>query len=202
MLDTVHGLSGERLQLAPYQDDFDDRLSSLRDTDVWKLERQQDFHQPESKSWMAFRDGRREDSLRILDENRPSLKKAFADLARSGCTLRRVRVVEQPFTTYLLWELHSLHLRAQCGEDVRVVSAGPLAAFESGRQVPELVSLGDEVTYKILYDHRGILQGGERFTDPAVTTRCRAEIAALHSGAEPLHAFFAREVEGSGTDRA
>ncbi|MBE2997697.1 hypothetical protein IDM40_03095 [Nocardiopsis sp. HNM0947] len=202
MLDTVDRLSGERLQLSPYQDDFDARLSSLRDADVWKLERQQDFHQPESESWMAFREGRRSDSLRILEKSRPSLQKAFAELARSGCTLRRVRVVERPFTTYLLWELHSLHLRAQCGEDVRIVSADPLARFESSHQVPELVNLGDEVTYKILYDHRGVLRGGERFTDPAVTTRCRAEIAALHAEAEPLQGYFAREVGGTEAHRA
>lgn len=202
MLDTIDGLSGERLALDPYQDDFDARLSSLENTDIWKFERQQDFHQPESASWMAFREGRRDESLRLLENNRSSLQEDFAELTRSGCRLRRVRVVEKPMTTYLLWELHSLRVRAQCGEDVRVISAGPIAALERGGRLPEVLNVGDQVTYKILYDPQGVLQGGERFTDPTITTRCQAQIAALHQDAEPLEEFFGREVGGAEATRA
>lgn len=202
MLDTIDGLSGDHLALDPYQDDFDARLSSLENADVWKLERQQDFHQPESDSWLAFREGRRGESIRLLEKNRSSLREAFAELARSGCRLRRVRVVEKPLTTYLLWELHSLRVRAQCGEDVRVISPTPIARFESSGMLPELVTLGDEVTYRILYDTRGVLQAGVRFNDPSITARCRSRIAALHEDAEPLEGFFAREVGGTEPTRA
>lgn len=201
MLDTIDGLSGDRLELDPYLDDFDRRLASLRDTDTWKLERQQDFHQPESASWLAFQEGRHDESIRLLEINRSSLREEFGELARAGCTLRRTRVVEKPFTTYLLWELHSLHLRAQCGEDIRIISPEPLAKWEERGQVPEIVGLGDEVTYKILYDDRGVLQGGVRFTDHATTTRCRAEIAALHRTGEDLKRYFPREVEGAALHR-
>ncbi|WP_017606847.1 DUF6879 family protein [Nocardiopsis alkaliphila] len=197
MLDTIDGLPGDRLALEPYLDEFDARLSSLRDTDIWKLERRQDFHQPESESWMAFRQGRGEESLRLLEKNRASLRGSFAELARSGCTLRRIRIVEKPFTTYLLWELHSLHLRAQCGEDVRVLSREPVEPFERNGQVPELVTLGDTVAYRILYDPQGVLQGAVRYTDPAITGRCRADIAALHEKGEDLKHYFPREVAGA-----
>lgn len=202
MLDTIDGLSGDHLELDPYQDDFNARLSSIENADVWKLERKQDFHQPESGSWMAFHEGRRKESIRLLEKNRSSLRKAFDELSRSGCRLRWVRVVEKPFTIYLLWELHSLYLRAQCGEDVRVVSPAPVAKLEGSGPLPELVALGDEVMYKILYDTRGVLQGGERFTDPSLTTRCRSQIAALHEDAEPLEGFFTREVGGTEATRA
>lgn len=194
MLDTIDGLSGDRLALEPYLDEFDARVSSLRNTEIWKVERQQDFHQPESASWMAFREGRREESLRLLEKNRPSLRRSFAELSAQGCTIRRIRVVEKPFTTYLLWELHSLHLRAECGEDVRVVSAEPLTEFERDGQVPEVVTLGDSVAYRILYDAQGVLQGGVRFTDPTIAARCREEIAALHGIGEDLTHYFPREV--------
>lgn len=202
MLDTIDGLPGDHLDLDPYLDDFDTRLSSLRNADSWKIERQQDFHQPESSSWMAFREGRRDESLRILEGNRSSLKEEFDELARSGCRIRRVRVVDKPFTTYLLWELHSLHLRAQCGEDIRVISPEPVAAFERNGQVPEVVTLGDEAAYKILYDSRGVLQGAVRFTDPAITSSCRSQIARLHEAGEDLKHYFPREVSGVRTSGA
>ncbi|MFE9245042.1 DUF6879 family protein [Nocardiopsis sp. NPDC006938] len=201
MLDTIDSLSGDRLELTPYLDDFDGRVSSLRNTDIWKLERQQDFDQPESASWLAFREGRRAESLELIEKKRSSLRAEFDELARAGCALRRVRVVEKPFTTYLLWELHSLHLRAQCGEDIRIITPEPLAKWEHQAQVPEIVGLGDEVTYKILYDHQGVLQGGVRFTDHALTTRCRAEVAALHEMGEDLTRYFPREVEGAALRR-
>lgn len=201
MLDTIDGLSGDHLELDPYLDDFDGRLASLRNTDIWKLERRQVFHQPESDSWMAFREGRHDESLRLLENKRSSLREEFTELARAGCVLRRTRVVEKPFTTYLLWELHSLHLRAQCGEDVRIISPEPIAAWEHRGQVPEIVGLGDEVTYKIRYDEQGVLRGGVRFTDHATTTRCRAEITALHETGEDLKRYFPREVEGATLSR-
>ncbi|MEU2940924.1 DUF6879 family protein [Nocardiopsis alba] len=201
MLDTIDGLIGESLELDPYLDEFDGRLASLRNAEVWKLERQQVFHQPESESWLAFRDGHRDDSLRFLEDNRASLREQFTELARAGCVLRRTRVVEKPFMAYLLWELHSLHLRAQCGEDIRIISAEPLAVWEQERPVPEIVGLGDEVMYRIRYDDQGVLQGGVRFTDRAVITRCRAEVAALHQAGEDLRSYFPREVEGVTLDR-
>ena len=194
MLDTIDTLCGDRLALEPYLNEFDARVESLRNTDIWKVERRQEFHQPESESWMAFRDGRYEESLRILEKNRPAIRNSFVELDEQGCTLERIRVVEKPFTTYLRWELPSLHLRAQCGEDVRVISAEPLDGFERDGQVPEVVTLGDSVAYRILYNARGVLQGGIRFTDPTIAGRCREEIAALHGIGEDLAHYFPREV--------
>ncbi|ADH68091.1 DUF6879 family protein [Nocardiopsis dassonvillei] len=197
MLDTIAALPGDRLTLDEYSEDFDVRFGSLRNTDVWKLERQQEFDQPEEESWLAFADGRRDEALRMMEEERASLRTEFDRLAGLGCRIRRVRVVEKPIPLYLLWELHSLRIRAQCGEDIRVISAKPVAPFERERPVPELLTLGDAATYRIRYDDRGILDGAVRYTDPDVTARCRSEIAALHKTAEAMEEFFIREVGGA-----
>jgi hypothetical protein len=202
MLDTIADRPGDRLTLDEYSEDFDVRFGSLRDTDVWKLERQQEFDQPEERSWVAFADGRRAEALRMLEAERPLLRSEFDRLAGLGCRIRRVRVVEKPLPLYLLWELHSLRIRAQCGEDIRVVSAEPLTALERERPVPEIVTLGDAVTYRIRYDSRGILDGAVRYTDADVTAQCRSEIAALHENAEVLEDFFVREVGGTEAGRA
>ncbi|MEE2038810.1 hypothetical protein Q8791_16420 [Nocardiopsis sp. CT-R113] len=202
MLDTIHSLPGDHLDLSDYDEDFDERFSSLRNADAWKLERQQAFHQPESDSWMAFLQDLRGESLRLLEARRPALREQFERLTQAGCAVRRVRVVEKPFPTYLLWELHSLRVRAQCGEDIRVISPDPLAAFERERPVPEIVVLGDTVAYSVLYDAEGVAEGAIRFTDPAVIEGCRSEIAALHRRAEVLEDYFVREVSDTESTRA
>ncbi|GAA1467117.1 hypothetical protein NE857_13205 [Nocardiopsis exhalans] len=202
MLNSVSSLPGDHLGLSEYDDDFGDRFRSLRNADVWKLERQQEFHEPESESWMAFLQGRREESLRLMEADRPALRKLFEGLAQVECRVRRVRVVEKPISTYLLWELHSARIRAQCGEDIRVITPEALSAFEQESPVPEIVILGDEVTYRILYDAQGEAEGAVRYTDPAVLEQCRAEITALHEQAEPVEDYFVREMDGVETPRA
>ncbi|SIO85556.1 DUF6879 family protein [Nocardiopsis sp. JB363] len=194
MLDTITSLPGDHLDLSSYDDDFGPRFRSLRNADIQKLERQQVFHQPENESWLAFQRGHREESLRQLEADRPGLRELFSRLARIGCRVQRVRVVDEPISTYLLWELHSLRIRAQCGEDIRVISSEPLSAFERDRPVPEIVTLGEEVTYRILYAPRGEAEGAVRYLDPGLTARCAAQIASLHRRAEPLEPYFVREV--------
>jgi hypothetical protein len=201
MLESMTRLTGERLDEASYGQDFSARFWSVRDSPIWKLERQQVFHQPESDSWMAFLQGRHEEALGLLEDRRPALREQFDRLARAGASVRRVRVVEKPFPTYLLWELHSLRVRAQCGEDIRVISPDPLSAFEREHPAPEIVVLGDEVAYRILYDEEGVIKGAIRFTDPAVIEGCRSEIAALHQRAEVLEDYFVREVSDAEATR-
>lgn len=194
MLDTITALPGDHLNLSAYDDDFGARFQSLRNAEIWKLERQQVFDQPENESWMAFQRGHREESLRQLEADRPGLRELFSRLARIGCGVQRVRVVDKPISTYLLWELHSLRIRAQCGEDIRVITPAALSAFERNRPVPEIVTLGNEVTYRILYDAQGEAEGAVRYLDPDLTARCATEIATLHRPAEPLEPYFVREV--------
>lgn len=194
MLESMARLPGERLDLSAYGEDFSARFGSLRNSTIWKVERQQDFRQPESPSWVAFDGDRWADSLGLIEENRHALKRQFARIAAAGSAVRRVRVVEEPFSPYLYWELHSLHLRAQCGEDIRVIGPDRIAALETVDTVPEVVTLGESVTYRILYDAQGVLEGAVRYTDPVINAGCRADIAALHREGERLASFFAREV--------
>lgn len=71
-----------------------------------KLERLQNFRQPESRSWRACAAGRWEESLEQTERDRPIIAAEFAEDARLGYTSHRVRVVEQPITPYLQWEMH------------------------------------------------------------------------------------------------
>ncbi|MEV6818470.1 DUF6879 family protein [Nocardiopsis dassonvillei] len=202
MLDLLTGVRGESLSLDAYGEDFERRFATLRDAPVWKLERRQTFHQPESASWMRYRAGQAEEALRMLELDRPGLVELFSGLQSRGSQVLRVRVVDFPLTPYLRWELHSLHIRAQCGEHIRVIGPQTIAHLEEEEEVPEVLTLGDQVTYRIRYDADGVLAGSVRHTDPALTVRCSEQIAALYRDAEPLETFFPREVAAAANECA
>jgi hypothetical protein len=194
MLDWFDDISGDRLQLTAYLEDFEQRFW-VACGGVWKLERQQHFRQPESKSWTAFSRGEWEEALQLLERNRSAIEDEFRQIAEAGISVTRVRVVEEPIIPYLQWELHSLHLRAQCGEYIRVV--GPEQVnFEPGDSLPEIVTLGGAVMYKLLYSEQGILEGAIRFTNPDIVQRCQAFIENTYEAGEDLASYFSRNVAG------
>ncbi|WP_435109228.1 DUF6879 family protein [Nocardiopsis synnemataformans] len=202
MLDLLTDVRGESLSLDAYGKDFERRFSTLRNAHVWKLERRQAFHQPESASWMRYRAGQTDEALRMLELDRPGLVELFSGLQNRNSQVLRVRVVDFPLTPYLHWELHSLHIRAQCGEHIRVIGPQTIAHLEGQEEVPEVLTLGDQVTYRICYDSDGVLAGSVRYADPVLTRRCSEQIAALYRDAEPLETFFPREVAAEENDCA
>lgn len=50
------------------------------------------------------------------------------------------------------------------------------------------------LSYEVLYDENGVLDGALRFTDPWLTSRCRDFIQRLYKAGEDIGAFFDREV--------
>jgi hypothetical protein len=107
-----------------------------------------------------------------------------------------VRVVGKPITPYLQWELNSHTVWTQCGEKYSVVSEDQVAPFEESGLLPEIITLGADVMYEILYDETGILYGGVRFTDRDLIARCQKFIQHLYSIGEDFDGFFEREVAG------
>lgn len=193
MLD-LDSLPATWLNLPAYEHDFESRFAALRNTDVLKLERRQTFHQPENESWMAYLNRDFDKAARMLDTTRPRLEKMFDDLRKRSVRLLRVRVVDRPITPYLHWELQALLVRAQCGEHIRVVGPDAVAHLEpEGAQTPEVVTLGDHVTYRIAYTDHGVLDGADRYLDSGLTAACTSQIHTLYSTGEDLADFFARE---------
>ncbi|RKN39500.1 DUF6879 family protein [Streptomyces hoynatensis] len=184
---------GERLELAEYRADFRRHRGELRGQDSWKLERRQHFVE-QSDSWRAFRRGHWQEALARLDEDRPALLAATRRDRERNTAFHRVRVVEQPLTPYLQWELHALRVQAECGKPIRVVGPAEAAPLEAARPLPELAVLGDRVLYEIVYTPEGALDGGVRFTDPELIEDWRALIQRLYAAGEDLLPFFARDV--------
>ncbi|MFJ4923483.1 DUF6879 family protein [Streptomyces sp. NPDC088725] len=185
---------GERLVRADYKRDFRRREAAVRNGDSWKLERLQHFEEHGSASRDALRRGEWEEALRLMEERHGALLAEAEEDRRHGHVFHRVRVVEQPLTPYLQWELHSLRQQAQYGQRIRVVSANTLARTERAGLLPELVVVGGQTLYHVLYTEAGASEGAIRYTDPDLVGRWERYIKALYRAGEEMHTYFDREV--------
>ncbi|GAA3537743.1 hypothetical protein GCM10022419_017150 [Nonomuraea rosea] len=174
------------MDVPAYQAGFD-RDHELCTGQMWKLERAQDFYEPDVASWRAMMDGDWERSLALADR----MAAPVADYFRHRTPVRRVRVVELPITPYLQWEMHVLALRAKVGSPCRVVPAARVADLEP---VPELVIFSTTLMYEVLYDRHGGGRGGRRITGAEVVEPCLDVVQELFAEGEDVLGFHEREV--------
>ena len=185
---------GTLLDLPAYQADFDGRFWRIGGEGFWKLERMQSYQETGFPSWEALCRGEWEDALALLDTLRPGYEEYRARITAAGFGHHRVRVVEEPVTPYVQWELHLLHLKEQYWENVSVVRASQIAHLESLRTLPELVVLGAEAVYEIHYTADGAPDGATRYTEPGLVEQARAFVQELHAAGESLATYFPREI--------
>ncbi|MBI0296975.1 hypothetical protein JBE04_21525 [Streptomyces sp. PRKS01-29] len=185
---------GERLSRDAYGADFRRRMRAVEGRDSWKLERQQHFQEPGNASWQAFSQGDWRGALELIEKRRDELLAFMGEAAKRNFSLYRVRVVEEPLTPYLQWELNMLRLRAECGERIRVVGPGQIRKFEEDGPLPELVSLGGRTLYKVIYDSRAMSDGALRIVDPEVLSPWEEFIKGLFDAGEEMASYFEREV--------
>ncbi len=150
--DVVDLEAGERLELAAYYVDFEVKLWSTSAPGFWKLERQQFFKEPGNPSWEAFAAGDWGESMRLIEAGRPDMIDYYRRIEEHGFVNRRVRVVEQPLTPYLQWELHVLRMRDQYGGKVRIVTEEQIADAERAAPLPEIYTHGTSTMYQAIYD--------------------------------------------------
>ncbi|MCC9306705.1 hypothetical protein LN042_06220 [Kitasatospora sp. RB6PN24] len=194
MRELLQSVPGDRLALDAYRADFAKRDFAIDGWDSWKLERRQHFVEPEDASWRAYSEGDWARALELIEARRGELLQLSRLAADHDCRLLRVRVVELPVTPYLVWELHLLRLRAECGELIRIVGPEKISRYErSGERLPELITLGPDTVYDISYDATGLGDGATRYTDPAARERVAQFIARLYDQGEDIEAFMARE---------
>lgn len=197
MRDLLESATRQRLSLAEYDADFYATVESTNGP-ILKTERIQTFREPGSPSWEAYADGRWEDALQIAAELNPELVAFFAHLDQLGSGLRRLRIVELPLTPYLVWELHFLRYRAEAGEQIRVLDAQSVTELEAAAgPIPELMVVGRQAVYEVLYDTSGTPIGAEKSVEPTVVQGCRSQVLTLLDQAESFESFFRREVDGT-----
>ena len=185
---------GRRLDAPSYLADFIERFWRIGREGFWKLERLQTYQEHGFASWEAFRGGDWERALELIDGLRPEFEQHLARIRDSGFSHHRVRVVEEPITPYVQWELHVLQAKDQCGEDVAVVTGDQIRAFEDSGALPDLVVLGNDAAYEIHYAQDGTPDGATLFTAPAAIAGARTLIQQLHRSGEQLETYFPRKI--------
>jgi hypothetical protein len=194
MSDLLDGASGERMKLDAYYADFENNFWSITDLGFWKLERKQAFKEPDYDSWEAFARGDWDQSMRLLEAGRADMEGYHRKVAKHGFVAARVRVVEEPISAYLQWELNALRIRDECGGSVHIVRPEQITRFETGGPLPEIYTLGLNVMYEAVYDDEGVLDSVARYVDRDLITRCQRFIADLYEMGEPLKRYFGRHV--------
>jgi hypothetical protein len=179
-----------------YDDDYEHRHSRLHGQDSWKLERLQNFHEDDDPSYDALRRGEWQEALRLLDEELPDLRAWAADERRHDSVFHRVRIVEEPLTPYMQWELHALRNQSRVGLPVRVVQAGAVSHFEPPEQgaLPELLVVGGLAMYRVSYRADGVHDGAVQYTDPVVVRPWQEFIEALYATGEDVVTYVERYV--------
>ncbi|WP_169951671.1 DUF6879 family protein [Microbispora sp. H11081] len=189
IFDEVRRAEAPVLSAADYQAEFTEEFERAPDG-VWKLERAQEFFEPDVASWRAMMAGDWDGSLAMLEELREFLFTYY----KTRPEARRIRIVETPLTPYLQWELHVLAVRATAGERPRVLHADAVRELERGAPLPEIVVLGPSLLYEVLYDEIGAHVGARRITDPGLVGPCLAAIRQLYGRGEDVRAYVEREV--------
>jgi hypothetical protein len=185
-----------RLDQSQYQQDFNANLWRVDGADSWKLERMQSYSEAGFPSWEAFMAGDWNAALRLYEEERPGIAAFNEEFRRHRSCLYRVRVVAEPVTPYVQWELHALRVRAEYGEKIRVVSASAISVHEPAGALPDLISLCGLVLYRTIYDDREQPDGAFRYTDPELIARYESFVNGLYETGEDIEPYFRRAIEG------
>lgn len=193
MPESLVGADHVELGTDDYFADFWERLGHL-DGGLWKLERRQEFREPGYPSWDAFAAGRIEDSLDLAEAGRAEIIDYQRRLSARLIESRRVRVAASPPTPYLWWESHILKIRAEAGEQIRVVGAASVTSHEVAGPLPEIVILGSGVLYDVRYDAGGVITGAHRYAQSELIASWLGFIAELFDAGEAFLEYFTREI--------
>lgn len=186
---------GEQLDLHTYYPDF---AEHFRDTEFWKLERGQSFAEPSNPSWNAFNEGNWKKALHLLDEWRDQLIPLHAHSVEKGAHAHRIRIVEEPLTPYMRWELELLGRRNEVTGCINVIEAhDPLIAeieTETGQQLPDL-NIMDDLMYQVIYDDNGVIDHVYKYTDPDITGPWRDLTKHLYREGIDMDYFYRSHVQ-------
>jgi hypothetical protein len=184
------------MTLDEYLNDFQQRFWSTDASGCWKIERQQEFAEPGEDSWEAFARGEWNLALRLMNDRRSGFTEYYKRIRKGGFDVRRVRVVQEPISPYLIWELNVLHIRHQCGANIRVVDAEQVQPYEENGTLPEIFTLGRSTAYQVLYDDDGVAEGAVRTDDRDVVKQWTDLANSLYADGQEMNIYFQRKVQG------
>jgi hypothetical protein len=159
-----------------------------------KLECWQAYQESETnESQAAYNRGDVGAARELLRREAEADRPLYEDVRRRNIEYSRVRLVQEPLTPYLEYELLSYRIRAEMGENIEVVSCDPALRLPDERHFDFL--LFDRHT-ALIHDYGtgevGHQDGGWLTREPGVIVALEEAITALRQRALPLPQYLAR----------
>jgi Family of unknown function (DUF6879) len=182
-----------RLDLDQFATEFSSDWSRIQSRFL-KLECWQQYQEAETnESQAAYNRGDVETARELLQQEAEADRPLYEDVRRRNIEYARVRLVQEPLTAYLRYELLSYRIREQMGDNIEVVHCDPALRLPN-----------DECFDFLLFDRHTVLihdygtgevgrqTGGWVTHDPAAIARLDATITPLRMKAEALQRYVAR----------
>ncbi len=159
-----------------------------------KLECWQAYQESDTnESQAVYNRGDTETTQHLLRREADADRPLYVDVQRRGIKYARVRLVQEPLTAYLDYELLSYRIRADLGERIEVV------VCEAGQRLPDEQHfdflLFDRHT-ALIHDYGtaevGCQTGGWVTHQPDVIASLETIVTALRRQAVPLHQYLAQ----------
>lgn len=116
---------GERLDLDAFASAFSHAWARLGKRFL-KVECWQSYRENvNSASQRAYEQGEHDRAVELLREEAEADRPLYEDVRSRGIEFARIRVLRQPLTDYLRYELPAYRIRARMGETTEVVRADP-----------------------------------------------------------------------------
>ncbi|MEV6349841.1 DUF6879 family protein [Actinoplanes sp. NPDC051851] len=159
-----------------------------------KLECWQRYWEAEdNRSQAAYDRGDLDTAGDLLRAEAEADRPLYQDVRTRGIEYARVRLLQEPLTPYLKYELLSYRIRVDLGENIEVVRCNDAAHLPDERHFDFL--LFDQTT-ALIHDYGtaevGQQTGGWLTRDSEVITRLEQTVADLRQQAVPLHQYLAR----------
>jgi hypothetical protein len=167
---------------------FERAWESLR-VRYFQFERLQDYQEPESPSYRAFRAGDLALSRQAMVDETLADEPLYTALCQKGVPYIRAHAIERPLTDYLKWELETYRSLARYGQRILLLH---LAKADSNGPVARAYDflLFDDHTVMVQdYGADGILCGGWITKEPELVRQFSALARQIESTAMPLAVF-------------
>jgi hypothetical protein len=158
-----------------------------------KLECWQRYREPDGNgSQAAYERGDDAGAEALLHGEALADQPLYDEVRKRDLEYARVRLLQEPLTDYLEYELLSYRIRAQLGENIEVVRCDPALSLPNAHYFDFL--LFDQHT-ALIHDYGaagvGRQTGGWITHDPAVIEELEATLVKLRQNAEPLYRYLA-----------
>jgi hypothetical protein len=158
-----------------------------------KLECWQRYHEADTnESQAAYLRGDLDAARELLQREAEGDRPLYDDVKQRGLDYARIRLVQEPLTAYLRYELVSYNIREHLGEHIEVVRCDPALRLPDDEYFDVL--LFDRHT-ALIHDYGtgevGRQMGGWVTHEPATIATLDTTIATLRRTAEPLRQYLA-----------